>query len=217
MDPELVKLIHTTIKEGITSFSWTVMALGLLSAGIGAFLGSYLKKRGELRATTDNFNELLRQLKEQTEATQAIQGKYATELSKLSNDLSVLSHKKTTLFSEWHSRQINILSELYTRLYRAEEALRPSIPNFRAAPIETSWTRREELRTYFDENAVFIPDQIREDVGYLLNRLSQVLMRVSSGDISSEEEKIISEVTGNEIPQLRDSIREQIKTILAGD
>jgi hypothetical protein len=217
MDPELLKLIHATVKEGVTSVSWTVMIIGLLAAGIGAFLGSYLKRRGEMRATTDNFEELLRQLKAQTEATQAIQGKYATDLSKLSNDLSVLAHKRTTRFSEWHSRQITILSELYRRLYRAEEALRPSISDLTAAPIEKSWMLREELRTYFEENAVFIPDQIWKDVDYLLNRLSQVLLRKSSDNIAPEEEKIILDVTGNEIPQLRDNIREQIKIILAGD
>lgn len=57
MDPELLKLINLAVEKGITLVNWTLMVLGLIGAGVGAFLGSYLKKTAELLATEKKFDE----------------------------------------------------------------------------------------------------------------------------------------------------------------
>ena len=51
----------------------------LLSAGLGAYLGAYLKKSGEQHAIEDNFDEIKRQLSENTRATEEIKVKVSGE------------------------------------------------------------------------------------------------------------------------------------------
>jgi hypothetical protein len=138
------------------------------------------------------------------------------ELEELRREWRVAAHQRETRFASWHSRQATILAELYSLLVRAEGSLRPTIPDFKAGPIDDAWRAREELRKYFEENMLFIPDQIANQAGYVLNRLSQVLLRVSTDDIGAEEQDVLAEVLGNEIPRIRKEIREELQTILLG-
>jgi hypothetical protein len=233
MDPELLKLIDQAVTRGVTATSAIIFLVGLLGATLGAFLGSYLKKSGELLATKEKFDEILKQVEAQTKVTEEIKGniaketagfteelrtRFTTELEILRTNLRVTAHQRETRFSEWYGHQTNVLSELYTLLSRAEQSMRPTIPNFGPQPIEESFQHRENLRTYAEENAVFIPDQISEDLNYLQNRLSQVLLRRSRGDkLSANEEEIMQEILGTELPQLRSKIKDQIFILLGGE
>jgi hypothetical protein len=51
-----------------------------LSAGAGAFIGSYLKKKGENLATHEDINKLVDQVKSVTQATKEIEAKISGEL-----------------------------------------------------------------------------------------------------------------------------------------
>ena len=51
-----------------------------LSAGAGAFIGSYLKKKGENLATHEDINKLVDQVKSVTQATKEIEAKISGKL-----------------------------------------------------------------------------------------------------------------------------------------
>jgi hypothetical protein len=72
MNPELIKLIEQTVRGEIASVGWIVIVVGLSAVGLGAFIGSYLKKMGEYRATKESFKEFLSQLKAQTEVRESL-------------------------------------------------------------------------------------------------------------------------------------------------
>ncbi len=83
MDAETLKLLQKAIHEGITSASWALLIVAVVAAGLGAFFGSYLKRKGEDTAIRENFTEVLKQLKAQTEVTETIKHKFEVELEKM--------------------------------------------------------------------------------------------------------------------------------------
>jgi hypothetical protein len=86
MDPETLRLLQKAVSDGILSASWIMVLTAVISAGVGAFLGSYLKKKGEDVAIRENFQEVLRQLKAQTEATEEIKFNFGVQLKKMESD-----------------------------------------------------------------------------------------------------------------------------------
>src|SRR5688572_5875135 len=115
MDPELIKLVQQTVNEGITSASWFIILISLIAAALGAFGGSYLKKRAEDIAIKQNFEEFLRQLKIQTKATEEIRGEISKRITsateKLRTELSKeLEHVKSEL-SVWTGFRNDVLKD----------------------------------------------------------------------------------------------------------
>src|ERR1700689_1834778 len=51
-----------------------------LFAGVGAFLGSYLKRKGENLATQEDIDKLVRQIRAVTEATKEIEAKISNDM-----------------------------------------------------------------------------------------------------------------------------------------
>jgi hypothetical protein len=54
--------------------------LTVVGSGVAAYAGAYFKKRGEDKAITDGFAEVLRQTRETTEATKAIEAKITDKM-----------------------------------------------------------------------------------------------------------------------------------------
>lgn len=65
----------------ITYPSWAFWLFTTLSSGGAAYFGAYLKKKGENVATSEDFAELIAQIKRTTEATKAIEERIAHEFS----------------------------------------------------------------------------------------------------------------------------------------
>jgi hypothetical protein len=57
-----------------------ISLVSLLSAGIGAYIGAYLKKKGENLATHEDFEKLLTEQKATTEATKLIEARISKEV-----------------------------------------------------------------------------------------------------------------------------------------
>jgi len=87
MDPKLLELIQEAVEKGLTSRSWSLMLVLIVGAGLAAFLGAYLKKRGEHRAHEEVFDKLLEQLIVQTRATEQIRGGIAAEVASSTENL----------------------------------------------------------------------------------------------------------------------------------
>lgn len=65
--------------EGGLSYAG-ISTITVLSAGIGAFFGAYLKKKGENLATHEDVDKLLVQIKATTEATKSIEARISSEV-----------------------------------------------------------------------------------------------------------------------------------------
>lgn len=83
MDTETLKILQQAVKEGISSSAWLLFVATVLGAGIGAYFGAYLKRKGEDLALRENFQETLSRLEEQTRATGEIQQEFAVQLKKM--------------------------------------------------------------------------------------------------------------------------------------
>jgi hypothetical protein len=66
MDPEFIELIQKAVSDGISTTQIMPGIIALVAAGIGAWVGSYASKRAEFAALKDDFQESLKQLREQT-------------------------------------------------------------------------------------------------------------------------------------------------------
>src|SRR5262245_3735949 len=79
MDPDQYKLIQQAVSGGITANAWLLILTSLIAAGLGSYLGSYLKIKGKNLATKEDFDQYQDQLKRQTEATEKIKGEVAEQ------------------------------------------------------------------------------------------------------------------------------------------
>jgi hypothetical protein len=127
MDPELIKLIQQAVRDGLALGSWIFILLGLIAAGAGAFLGSYLKTKGEHLATKEDFNELLQQLKAQTKATEEIKGeiseRVASATERLKSELSVWAGFRNDVLKDmWtvHRAVVDAMTSVILRTQQAE-------------------------------------------------------------------------------------------------
>ncbi|RYH22277.1 MAG: hypothetical protein EON54_25310 [Alcaligenaceae bacterium] len=65
MTPEQLQAVATGIVQGLGAASWLAFLLIAVFTGMGAYLGSYLRKSSELKAINENFTEVREQLKKQ--------------------------------------------------------------------------------------------------------------------------------------------------------
>jgi hypothetical protein len=126
MDPELVKLIQQAVRDGLTSSAWIVMVTGIIAAGLGAFVGAYLKGKAEHLATKEDFGELLRQMEVQTSATEQIKADVAEKLNtsteRLKAELSVWADFRNDVLKDmWtaHRAVVGAMSNLVLATQRA--------------------------------------------------------------------------------------------------
>jgi hypothetical protein len=83
VDPETLNLLQKAIREGISSASWTMLITAVISAGFGAFLGSYLQRKGEDLAMNENFKEVNKQVTDLAQITEGIKQRFAIELKEM--------------------------------------------------------------------------------------------------------------------------------------
>jgi hypothetical protein len=87
MDPELLKLVQQAVRDGLSAELWVVVLVALIAAASGAYLGAYLKRKGENTATKEDFKELLRQIEAQTRATENIKAEVQRDLDTFGDTL----------------------------------------------------------------------------------------------------------------------------------
>ena len=60
-------------------FTWALVIVPFISAGAGAYLGSYLKKKGANLATREDLDDLVEQMSAVTQATKAIEAQISDQ------------------------------------------------------------------------------------------------------------------------------------------
>jgi len=108
MSPSELQSIVDAIHQGATIPWWSYVLIPLLSVGVGAYFGSYLKRKGEDRAAKEHFDTILTQLRKTTEATEAIK--------------ATLSSRTWLLQQQWGIREQRY-AELLTHLTKFRIAL----------------------------------------------------------------------------------------------
>jgi hypothetical protein len=112
----------------------------LLTAGLGAFLGSYLKKKAENLAIREDLDKLVDQVSEVTRATQRIEA-------------------RTTRSLRVYERQLDILAKLYRHLHDAL-ALFQGMTRGDAEPKEYAPLVQKSMKAGYEElvdGRLFIP------------------------------------------------------------
>lgn len=72
MDPETVrKMLQEVAQQQVTLTWWTYLVFAIIAAA-SAYVGAYLKKKGESYATREDFDTLLDQVKKTNQATEQI-------------------------------------------------------------------------------------------------------------------------------------------------
>lgn len=141
MDTELIKVVQQAVRDGPTSASWIVILISLISAGLGAFLGSYLKRKGEHLATRDDFDELLLQIKAQTKVTEEIKQELSGKLW--------IAQKQWELKREIYKSVLEVIDETRSAMKKVDYKWGP-VP-FGASPDEAA--RLQENRQDSVEDA----------------------------------------------------------------
>lgn len=132
-------LIEDAVKNGINNNWWLLLIL--IAAGIGAFIGAYLKKKGENLATKEDIGEI-------TKKIEAIRSEYNAQLE---------SHKASLELSN----QLK-LAALDKRLQKHQEAYtlwRKLLFNLRRE--EKIGAIIGECQTWWDENCLYLGKEAR--------------------------------------------------------
>jgi hypothetical protein len=116
MDAELLKIVQQAVRDEVTASLWIMFLVGVCSAAIGAFAGSYLKKKGESLATKEDFDSLLIQLKTQTKATEDIKANVQRDLNFFTDSLA-RGRDLTTFRRERVAKHLDEVLAAYVSIY----------------------------------------------------------------------------------------------------
>ena len=114
MDIETANIIKDAVQDGFASSSWILLLCTLIGAAIGAFIGSYLKRKGEQRAINEDFGAILRQIHAQTRVSEEVKRDIAKELSRFENRLNNRSEFEQHLLLE----RYKLISQFASRFGR---------------------------------------------------------------------------------------------------
>ena len=140
---ELELLLRKLLGEGLQLHPTVYLVIGLisvLSGGIGAFVGAYLRRRGENLATKADFDSLLSQLKQQTREVEEIK----SEISQ----------------AGWiHQRRWDLKRELYAELLVVLEEIKEKGRWFSESIGSNYWGATSELTESLQRFATHMQDR----------------------------------------------------------
>ncbi|WP_457599059.1 hypothetical protein [Hydrogenimonas sp.] len=164
MDSELLKLIEKAVNDGLTTAAWYVIVISVTAAGVGAFLGSYFRRKGENIATKEDFDQLLNQLKNQTKATEEIKAEIQVDLNRFSDTLE-RNREFTGFRRDRIAEHLNIILDAYIELYSIAQMIPLRLWLHSNTDLETEGRFRaalSRLRVHFGtlECLGVLPDEI---------------------------------------------------------
>lgn len=187
------------------------MLLIWLGGAGGVAVMAYLAKR----LLDQVFSRELEQFKHELRA------QHELELERTRADLRVEAHRQETRFSGFHERRVDVLTELYRRLVKAQTAHLILFHRGRPTEEELSQATRDgwEFQTYFAENLVFVPKPLLADVGAArdgLNEAKHLLLSIDEGSYMEHKVKA-GRILNRQIPELLGRIQDVARRIVGDD
>tara|TARA_Y100000034_G_scaffold113770_1_gene149140 strand:- start:7 stop:666 length:660 start_codon:yes stop_codon:yes gene_type:complete len=140
----------------------TVYFIALCLAILGMYLFSRLKKSAELKEINNNFETVLRQQKELTEAT-----------GKIQNSLNKESIYYQVRLNAYHDKSISSITEIYEAIIRVRDSAKHL--GFNPSEDEKQKFVRtvSEFRGIFDAKKIWIPKELSEHIGAVSNEIDK--------------------------------------------
>ncbi len=194
----------------------------LVSAALGAYFGSYFKKRGEEQALKDNFNDVVDRLERTTRLTEEI---------KSSIGIGTLEHQ--IKFSKLHEKRIEVIEGLYHRLVDMETKGKDFV--YRSGPTHELGSQFDAANKAIDEfisysklNKFWVDKMLFDEIENVALRLDKIihgaafhcgvsLANTNQFDQAMEDNKRSVAAINEEIPAAKEKIVESIRKALEPD
>ncbi|QIB50363.1 hypothetical protein [Pseudomonas sp. OIL-1] len=192
-----------------------VAVISVVSAGLGAYFGSYLKKKGQDKAMSEGFRELKERLRVTTKLTEGIKSDVARD-----------SYEYKFKFEKYHEKRIEVIEKLYELLINIERHATDYIvtsdfgggqnESFKKAKAAT-----EEFVAYSKLRSFWVPKDLHLEIESLAIMLDthvySVLIKLGSS--SSEQDGLAGIQASDEaintlkhqVPEAKEKIVENIR------
>jgi|TARA_R100000750_G_scaffold15459_1_gene10132 hypothetical protein len=196
-----------------------ITLVAMVSAALGAYFGSYLKKRGAEKALQDSFDDVKERLRETTQLSEEI---------KSSISLGTLEHQ--IKFSKLHEKRIEIIEGLYYRLTEMESKGKNFI--YRSSPTSAAQDQFEiassainDFISYSKLNKFWVEKDLFNEIEAVALRLDKIIHCTAfncdvnpqnTQDFSQamDERKKAVEAINNEVPAAKEKVIESIRNVL---
>jgi hypothetical protein len=195
----------------------------LITAGLGAYFGAYLKKKGENKVLNENFSNIKNQLEETTSISESIKDQIGKE-----------SHKYRHKFESYHAKQIEAIEGIYTHLVVLEKnakayILTASYTNGENADFKAAKKATEDFIEYSNLKQMWMPENLFLEIEELALLMDKYVYKVlfasainnpqttqglaaSLASVSSSPEAI--DVINNKVPQAKKNIINNVRQLL---
>jgi len=162
--------------------TWTFATICFFSGGVGAYLGSYLRKKGENLATHEDIDKLVEQVSAVTKATKEIETKISSDvwdrqkqwelkreiLFDATKRLSEIENKLLSLHTFWRSRMAGEISDEASKIRLEHEYVtewQKSVHSFEETESLVYVSCSKETMKAFAE----VSDLLRRTAGQIVN------------------------------------------------
>ncbi|MDA1062205.1 MAG: hypothetical protein O2895_04770 [Chloroflexi bacterium] len=143
------------------------------------------------------------------------------ELERLRVQLGMAAFEHQTRFARLHERRFDVLNETYVRLVAAHRAFHSL-----TAPLQLAGEPPEEVKAkeaadagnefikYFEENRIWLPGEICDDIDGFARMLRNVGVDFSMRKDLPEAWRQIRKAMTDDVPRLKRSIEERARTLI---
>ncbi|HUK99816.1 MAG TPA: hypothetical protein VLX29_03065 [Nitrospirota bacterium] len=190
-----------------------------VSAGLGAFLGAYLKKYGEETALKDSFEDFKKRLQQTTSLTEEIKSK-----------IGIDSIEHQIKYSRLHEKRIAVIEKLYQLIVTMEQTGRSFV--YSAGPTQQpseefkkASAAIEEFINYSKLNQFWVDKELFDEIEKVALRIDKIVHEsmfncninpqdtVKFSEAMAKNRLAVDEIT-KEIPKAKENIINSIRHVL---
>ncbi|HHC6644175.1 TPA: hypothetical protein ACN33E_002864 [Vibrio parahaemolyticus] len=192
--------------------------VSLISAGVGTYITSYLKKKGQDKAIDEGFKVVKSQLQQTTSITEEIKQSLQRE-----------SYEYQFKFEKYHEKRVEVIEKLYELLCNLEDHATSYIvtADFEKGQNEAylkAKSATEDFISYAKLRKFWVPEDLYQEIEQLVLLLDKhvysVLLKVSSK--SSQESGLVglkasydaTNTLENKVPEAKARIIESVRKLL---
>lgn len=223
MSKENIELFFSKLSDININFTfdnyWLAIILPLLFAGVGAYLGAYLKKSGENKAVNENLENLKSQLEQTTKITEDIK----SEIFQRNTE----HHIK---YGIYHQKRIEVITDLYEKLLDIEVYATSYImqADFNEGETEGYLNAKKSIHDFLhsaNRNMMWVPEELYEKFDSIVRKIhggvfntfvyiSKQYATQQVVHISTEHTDKAINVLSEDVPKIKEDILVTIRKIL---